>query len=845
MKAITQHIKSRAVSERGVFIPLLAVTLLGVAYVLIALGFDASMIKQAQIDLRAKVDMICKDLGATPLSYQENAATFRNYISRIQSNKYIKFTDILEARLVTPTMPQMGHYPFPGAAITPEVTQITFSALGFPRCTLKDPLNDCKFVGEVDSSNYPPNVLDPVRNAGNTVGCEVVGKVRTLLLGKVRNPKANEITVRSVYWAPVRAPKLYRDYVAPYDPVFYKPSLDVDDKIATLPGLTIGVGTQMFTSVWDGRFRFGAPTSAPNPLAPLAAYNAMQKFMAKQDGVLSGAQPPVSWNGWTLSGVNPPRHDVYFGAITRVGGVFDYAASILPGNHLTMVDAAAGNIPSDRESMLVSCMNPAVLVRNLFLSTIVELAARHGQLRNMTEILHINPMHRHSDFFPGGVGAAIPNSPAIITKYGEDIAQRLYNVPYIFYHTGIDDINFETPPVEDWSRNLGFTTYSKNGWLNPFSAVPAGFVAGDANWRQHHALIAGQLRYCYHMYGSSDYFDRYRAFYGTVFGGHAFEPSDLEMTADRPKPVAYATGDRWDQSTIDWDVNTLAPISSSPSDNAKYRALTAGEVVSILGTTQMCPYSESYPDPNLLFGPLNEEVKARFPGIERSICPLTTINEVNATSKRLLPINATSGVRMELRPDLLGFMRYVANPSFQGVVNPPTVRAIDRPGIAPVRAAAAPGAAEPFAAGEYHTTQNIMSHILIVTHQPITEEEKDDIKAEVEAMRLRNPVMMRPITVVYIPTTLNDSGAADLYRAFGAVTVDDLSGSHNEAESVLYNISPYDPTFGKVCATDLSKEEWEVFRDYWECLLTDSGENIVAQARNIFYERILQKEIRF
>ena len=810
-------------TQSGIFMPLVAAVAIGFLSLLFLLAGFTGRVKLAQSEIRAKIDLACGDV-AKQVTYSDKINSFAKQVNYFLDSESLRYAEVLEANLVIPTMPQSDDFGFYADGTYSEPVGAGDVRI-ISGCGSTDGV--CKVYREVidDSAKYPPGFWDNIRNAGHTLSCEFKVRVKNDFLSpfflSLLQEEDSEIVLKSMWWSPVRGPSPVYNAVNP---------------ISTSPGLTIAIGTQMYTSAMDKRFRFKDTSEYENynPLKKAFPVSAAGKFNFFQEDQLSFTLPPSYASG------NP-----VFSAATEIPatprlppGVWNF-----PLDKSSWKKQEASGLPpfvsSALDEYLTACMNPAILVRNTFLSTIVELAARHGQLRNMTEILHMNPMHRHPDFYPSDERK--PNLPVKLVSFGEDLAKSSFQLPYVFYHSGNPGSEYPNPL-------LSGKTYQKSGWINPFQSASASGWSPQSNVdvAKEHSLIAGQLRYCHSLY-TPGALKRYEERLSFLHQGSNFQPGVYEEgwgdVRQRPH-TSSANPQFWDQKC-----QYQGLTDCSPEDGAK-EPLTAGELVSILGSTQMCPYR--YEDPRLC----HDTVSANYAGH-----------------------SSADSYYYELKPDIYGTLRYIFGQDL----------AIKSPGIFPLTQNTT--APRPFSSSRYEIAQNLNSSVLLLFHEsPLVDAEGDgsqpsiaDIQDMVEYMLLSGadaglPTKIRPITVVYMPTTYEGSlRFNDVQDAFSKLLSEDIFDEaiyfENSREKLLapvltFNVSPYDAEWGPRCggpgepdsddpdagtvAVDgtwtkgtVSKKQDEIFRDYWHCLLTDEGSHIASLALNLFSERILNRQLKF
>lgn len=924
--AVPNKKSQRAESDRGVYLPLLAIMITVVLVFIVTIGVDSSSLKHANADLRLRLEEICKSVSYSPMLYSEGMITFRNNIQALLGRGGLprQLSDrarLYRAKLIMPTMPSDGNFAtISGAKRAGE--EPFGSVPGITRCDLDPDANgvsgDCIFDGSTSTTtDYPATLFDPLLNAGNTVACEAYATVDTFVSGR------KEIVARTAWWRPVRR----------------KPNTQNDAGT----GLSIAVATELLTKAHDPRFRFsvahddgknGAVVGAeyfPHPFTGVInqyydpgglppslilhssgmaeRYDPLWNFYAADP-------PPLGWNqgrhGFSrapsTSSANPrtwlgPNGSLFdMSGLEALSSLYQGGDSAHPsqtevtGNPWTRFvryplppdryvdyencttedpDAETPNdtclVLSDREEMLAACMNPAILVRNAFLATILELASRHGELRSNTEILHVNPQHRNVASLPGGEGSissAHTNHPAVMVPFGADIARRQFQLPYVSYHSGdlIDSTTGDVVPE---------LAPHKNGWINSFTNTT---YNSDPNWLYHHALIAGQLRYCYHLYqgyngsyaamGSEAGLNRYSD--RLLMHNGDFEPdiyawsspaAGVYKVAHSYPNGAVANGESWDQANP-WTVP--APDHTNLSTAPENRRLNAAELVSILGSTQNCPYLQHHP--------------AHDPAVFQNI-PGTPLREDGVCQTGNVAPATTS--TFDLRPDLLGTLRYLARDNNFGAIN--------EPGIFPLAAADPPTNGLAFDLSAYSPASTTNTHILLVTHQRLRPTERDAISAIITAVD--SPFEGRPITVVYFPTTADDASAialddfkcafnipgpsfvnntASALNCANGLVIDTLVNQEDVKANALFVFSPYLRKYdGGTTEHDMETDadlrtanvqtEANAFRVYWLFLLGglntiafdpmnpafEDSQVITQAAKNIFLRRILKTELKF
>ncbi|MCB0336649.1 MAG: hypothetical protein KDD62_10100, partial [Bdellovibrionales bacterium] len=445
----------------------------------------------------------------------------------------------------------------------------------------------------------------------------------------------------------------------------------------------------------------------------------------------------------------------------------------------------------DYEEMLVACANPLVLARNAFLSSLLEYAIRFGRTRSSVEVLHIGTQHRVV-----ANAASLPsatNGPVIMVPFGADLLNPLldsrltnffgsaahahFQLPYIFFDSGTS----ANPPPTAFGHH-------KNGYIQPFAS-------DDTNpgaWKRHQALIANQLRMCYHLYqcdtnSGSSCGESIARYYPNVYF-QQLESLDYESRSDLYQlPTAIPRG-YWEQ---------LCPFASGARDGSGSNACKAGggntltrkgvsglqgpELVSILGTTQLCPYRHYQ---SSLFVENGAGGVCQKPGYAFS-------SDDNYT--------------LDLRPDYLGLMQYLSG-SKAGVRSP---------GIAPLKTT--PTLDAPMVAQAYRSEMNTWLPLVVVTHQLPTAAEASAIQSLITG---NSRWLTRPVSVVFFPyreEQFRDTEGMDrLVEAFMLDSPDYLNS--------LFVFDPQEAGFDRTA---------DGFRRYWESLIDPSLESGVEDSDSI------------
>lgn len=795
--------RARTPQNCGVIFPLGAAVALAILVVLFVLGVDTVLYKYLAQRLRLQVEDICAQASRMPMIQKSAAITFRNRINALR----IPGLKITAARLFAPTMLEEkdGLCEKPTAAGAPDFLchpkypndftcgshPDTFPVSGLPqtafnqvfgsggRCNLPGGV-DCEFMDsfcDSYSGRYPALLLDPIEQAGGVVGCEVEAEVQGLMMGgkllAATGGTGGKVVARSMWGRTVRG-------------THYSPSDVSSPKLEQISALTIAVATELELPLPknDNRFTFdigGFATIDEGDFPEGTAVWTKSMWQA-----LYAPYDPLHRESGSLSNLafKDDRARVEYSPSGPSIAPFTKPAD--------WNDAGKG-----REELLNACMNPAVLMRNTFLRTIVELASRYGELANRTEILHINPKHSVNDLTK-------LNPPTALVEFGEDLTARAYQLPYL-------TLRSTAAPAPTWFRPGGAA--SLVGWFNPLSRADAD------TWKPAVSMFVEQVRACYSLYGGplgtpSRRVKRATAPWLDNVGFENFaEESDPSFDAARYTDAGklfvqteLPDPHPWEQECPWW--GTCTPTTT--------KSLTAAELVSILGVTQSCPVEKS----NFTEGSCTKEI---FP----------------------------------LDPDFYSFARYSAvnsSPALRAFRRPGLHPLITSETPTEEKPFSEVGGTQ------YKERRNFRSHILIVTHTPPTADDVIKLKDfyfPVPDTSAAEEERKRIFTVVYFPTTRDEVGPALLRfkDAYGVQEPDEGSADDEEPnKNMIYVFTPYDPKYdiggghaapGEPYFGGLTNETTR-FVNYWRYML-DPGmrNNIYTAALDIFLERILRPELKF
>jgi len=832
-------VSGRLSHERGISVPLVAIfASLGV-FLIFGIGIDISSLNSASRQLSLETDAACKSAASQAFLQRAAAIAFKEHINAVISQNLVKGAVLQRAALTIPTMPQNGVFCHDGGAgcspsdpYLPAVSGQKFVSLrgsaaaadlqcNIP-CTAGEEAahkceRDCRFFGTIQGDYYgvgghylPSTFWDNSHEAGVAALCETEAKLKTIMLG------TRSITAKSTWWLPAQG----------------KMEFDSSDPYRTSNGLTIAIAPHMTTY---------ADASFPN--SPRFNFTTTAGFNVKYDPLYEFGDAANDVNGFRFNYTSP----VPKAPASVSGGATDR----------DLGEALAAPADVDRKELLVACMNPAILVRNLFLQAVLERASRHGGLRNATELLMVGTQNRvttqNDAAHPLRERSAAPNQPIKMVGFGDDLLERRYQLPYVFYDSGSD-----TAGVPERNVNPKFGG-SQGGWINPFQTA-------DLETRKLHTLIANQLRYCDHLFhGGARGIERYLA---SGLDNDQFEPWNLpggpgyfedSYYADTTlRATHYDNTQAWDQS-CPWsdDSNPLTAGVSNSADcdpnsvsSVGGRPLSAIELVSSIGSIQRCPYQMAI-NPDLTASP------------DFAATPYTCSKSADNDNT---PGSEYLSAAKDLRPDILGLVLYLAEvdqahiPAIPGNFygfSPPAAPlnflGLISPGLFPLKPNPSANPWAPFnAQGAVSAAAlNQKSSILIVTHERMSRQERDTIKDLVNKNDATPGILDgRRVTIVYMPVRDEDcsevhDASNDFKAAFGiGVASTNLRFGMNS----LFVFSPYSEAthdsaeFGDpICTTDFNNQ----YSSYWAQLLDPTfADNIEVAARNIFTERLVHLDVK-
>lgn len=794
-----------AQAERGVILPIIAVMALAVIGALAILGLETARFKNIATVLRSHNERICRTVVKGAMTPAEAARAFRTEVRNLPPLGNGIQIDV--AQLIVP-LPIDGDIsgtfydfsspcgtltpfdPFPSGSGPPETPFASLSATTVPfDCSAGAPPAlkpgmDCTLrydicTGTTPHPEYPSLLWSDIRSAGNTVGCELEAEVTPLFQFLGATPRR---VVAKVAWA---------------IPLFPTPPFLEDRTGAGTPtqddfaGLSLGIAPQLTT--WAGSYlsdpsanhlddRFKFDTTLYPQIAPIDPRRILSP---------GGGPPPRRF-----SMQNPAR------VLSGYGAVADLPA-ILNGSPFTS--------SSGPEDLITACFNPAGLVRNIITSTLLELAARHGESRNLTEVAFINPRHR---------GWTTPNRPVVAVRFGQDLAEERYQHPFVTYDGG--PIPSSNSP---FGQHAGFTL----PWMASPPGPPTYFFGANETTTQTNALLTQQLRMCLHLYRDT-LSPRQGLPLHSSGGLIPLLPPQFDLA-----PSLAGGGGGGPPFAQNWDYpepwSGVTPTSGE-------RLLTAAELAYATGSVQRCPLRIPSSSPPL--------------GTEFAVCPKETINPAD-------PFNPLD----DLLPDLVAYLTLQADGRFVSLAgehpyySPGLREARGTNGLAITTTSLVNIDQSNPMLGDPGGTPlpRPRSIVTLFVHKglPGAGLSEPTIVALRDLVRAINQ-QRRPVVVVFIPTTQVESNLAsnyclalDLDPSCQLITSGTAPSNANAGFNRLILLSPFNADYGTTYTQSPAGaplQEWASFQAYWSDLLTDAGTTADLSAYRLAIELFFTSIVR-
>jgi hypothetical protein len=766
--------------ERAVVLPLFSVIALSIFAVLVILGLNSYIVRQATEDLRSRVNTICAESISSDFFFVGREAleqTFKNsakqFQTAIEPRSYVKLESL---HFLLPNLPDSSWFnsledtnvPYQSHAIAYS-SLIGKSCSGFASdSTSSDSTsmnNDCMFYGDstfFPQGYIPENLINNTFHARHALVCAASAEIKRILLSPLS----------------VKVSSAYKKELAGHFPLDSLP-LQGLRKLSEQKGLILAVAPHLTTNSQLSKFRFSNSLAVglKKLFDPLNNYQP-----GKAQGFLNVQKTQTNFQLINISGkvqtlTKPDRISAKF-----------HAAEWL-GNNDQISSFSNPNKPDDYQEFLTACMNPLVLARNAFLATLTQLFEKHGNLRSSTEVLLIGTKHRN---VPNEISLSVPNQPSVIVPFGADLLRpdldqsnqspaAMYQTPYVIYHSGDLQTNLvlnqQKPPIEMGEPKAGMIDPTNNPVVNQFA--------------KHQALIAGQLRFCNHLYTCSgaageDCSGSLARFLPEQLYDQSLDSPDYKgVLALRPKFGSMA----WDQDCPFGLGPNCADGGGDFNSRPRFSGLTATEVLASLGTIQSCPYEQQY---------------------ENVLCQKPIYNsDPNVNMSR------------DLQPDYLGLMRYLSGldmavtaPGFSKLTSPVNLSkpydSMENPNI-------------------YQSAKNYRAPLLIITHQLPHLSEIQEIARILENDRRW---LTRSITIIFIPyEPAQEVDVNGLERFEIAFKLRDPLYSNK-----LYVFSPSE--VGLPLTSDNYLRYWQGLLDTESEPLLNSEQSVVYKALNLFNAKL-------
>ncbi len=468
--------------EKGIYLVLTALLSLPIMGILVGLTLELSMARHARQELNLKLDMLCQQAAINLPIHNRVADSIDDLHDEFFSGEVqLKYATISSFNIILGTMPDGS---ISGYLFAPEMECDDGPEPFDPPLPVPTPPPNFVFdVCKAEEGEEEGGVY-PVGfwNRINDSGAMIACEAEATVKSffPIWELEKATVSARSVWWRSVRG----RGRV--YD-----------------PGLTGGVGPAVVVAI-----------------APQLHTKSSESIFSFQD---------------TEEHFDPLEDSLLYS--------FNHHAVQTPHGTLAELPSLDGVDIENRDDMLVASLNPPLLVRNAFTSTLLELLSRSGETRNRTELLILNSKHIGDD-------APLRNYPVRIVGFGDDLTDDRYQPPYLVHFN--------------------------NGWLDPFTSVPG-------------TAFTSQLRLPFHFYhDGDDAVTRYPSGFNT---NSAFEYPNYEFREALRGPFESSSDNSWDMPCA-WGVFDIDgyPVCDPDSDGPPYDPkLTAAEVVHMLGSAQLCP----------------------------------------------------------------------------------------------------------------------------------------------------------------------------------------------------------------------------------------------------------------
>lgn len=751
------------INDRAVFLPLFSVCIVGILSVLITFGLNTFIVRDAKSELKAKAKEICQGVSSSDFfsfsSIKASLLSLRTrtvFSSSLIRNKYISE---IEPHFLVPGMPDNDWFDTKSNNLRSYgVGKKSFSQLGLRSCASNKQVKDCFYYSSIDkfpSDLLKKDFLNYPTSANNTLVCSFKAKVNRFFL-----PDIN-----------IFATTAYKKQIFGFFPKDNTRDLK-NRTIEEQKGIILAIAPQLTTYARDIKFIFS--NSFPNGLR--TSFDPLLNF----PDYLSSKKPNLS-------------KDLTIGAKFLNGSKVDSLAipDLISARYNSALNSKGEDLatsysnpsyPTDYEEFLVSCMNPLILARNAFITSLSELFVRHPDFRSSIEVLLISSKHRGDSSL---LTPIISNPPVKIVNFGQDLLRpdvdlssnsASYQLPYVFY--------------EKENKNKLFK--SNSGYINPFIKT--------SDYSSYDSLVASQLRFCNQLYtcdssglGCDGGLSRYNL---SLIYDNKYESDDYAaVLALRPQIGSLL----WDQH-CPFGVGSFCNKGGGElSSRPRFGGVNAVELLSMLGSVQTCPY---------------EKYDSKI--FKSNTCKKPTYNS-----------NPLINESNDLQPDYLGLIRYLSKVD----------NAVSSPGIWKIKSIKdnKKPLDELARSGLYQEAENLRLPLIIVTHQLPSANEVVEIA---ELLEINSFWQQRPITIIYFPfTAAQEVEVNGIDRFKEAFKIDDIRFNNK-----LFIFSPLE---SGISLTNVNYQlYWESLISPKAGGVVEEDATIAFKALNIFNSLIeLPKEI--